>query len=184
MFAALVWIGYTILLVMIIFTSWILAKYERFEKKIIRNIFVVVGSFIGIFSFLMVFLTNHESKMVSSIMDSVFLSQALGIIGRIYTGLYIRAKETTTTLDKVSEVIISGPYRWVRHPQYSTGILSILGWFMIWGAINCLLITPLLISIILLQAVIEEKYILEREFGERYKEYKNQVGMFVPKIRK
>ena len=55
LFAALVLIGYTILLVMIIFISWILAKYERFEKKIIRNTFVVVGAFIGIFSFLMVF---------------------------------------------------------------------------------------------------------------------------------
>ena len=78
-------------------------------------------------------------------------------------------------------MIISDPYRWVRHPQYITGILSILGWFMIWGAINCLLITPLLVSTIVLQAFIEEKYILEREFGERYNEYKNQVGMFVPK---
>ena len=34
----------------------------------------------------------------------------------------------------------------------------------------------------IVQAFIEEKYILEKEFGDEYREYKKKVGMFFPKI--
>jgi protein-S-isoprenylcysteine O-methyltransferase Ste14 len=35
----------------------------------------------------------------------------------------------------------------------------------------------------IIQAIIEEKYILEKKFGKEYKEYQNAVGMFFPKIK-
>lgn len=43
-------------------------------------------------------------------------------------------------------------------------------------------ILPVSIIYMLLWALIEEKYILEKAFGDEYREYKKNVGMFLPKI--
>ncbi|MHA2202908.1 MAG: methyltransferase family protein [Candidatus Hodarchaeales archaeon] len=177
-----IWIGYALLLIGISVISFFSAKYKKFECKIIRNGFVLVGAFVGIISF---FLVVVNQPRFENIVFNYILGIPIaffGIIGRIYAAFYLRTKGTTTTLDKVSSVIKSGPYGWVRHPQYATGLLSLIGWFMIWGAIYCILIYPLLTLIVIFQAFIEEKFILEKEFGEGYLEYQKKVGMLFPKI--
>ncbi|MFX0125428.1 MAG: methyltransferase family protein [Candidatus Hodarchaeota archaeon] len=183
MLGSFIWIGYLLLLSGIIVISFFLTKYNKFEYKIFRNGFVLMGALVGIIAFFLVFV---EQPRIENIIVNYILGipiAVFGIIGRIYAALYLRTKGTTTTLDKVSSLISSGPYGWVRHPQYTTGILSIAGWFMMWGASYCLLIFPLLTSLVVIQAFIEEKNILEKEFGEGYSKYQKQVGMFFPKIR-
>ncbi|MFX1505342.1 MAG: methyltransferase family protein [Promethearchaeota archaeon] len=178
---SLIWIGYVFLLIGIMATSFFLVRYSKFEHKIIRNSFVFTGAFFGIVSFFLVFLS--QPRIVNNIFNYLLGIPIMifGIIGRVYAAVYLRTKGTTTTLDPVTSIIKSGPYGWVRHPQYVTGILSLLGWFMIWGAINCMLIFPLILILVVFQAVIEEKYILEKEFGIEYSEYRKQVGMIFPK---
>jgi len=87
-------------------------------------------------------------------------------------------------LNKVTRIVDTGPYGVVRHPQYASGILFVIGWFLIWGAIYCLCLVPLIILLAMVPSLIEEKYILEKEFGEAYKEYRKRTGMFFPKRRK
>ncbi|MFW9993956.1 MAG: methyltransferase family protein [Candidatus Odinarchaeota archaeon] len=180
----LIWIGYALSLVGLIVISFFLAKYAKFEHKTIRNGFVLAGAFVGIISFFLVFVDQprFENIVVNYILGIPVT--LLGITGRVHAALYLRTKGTTTTLDRVSSVVKSGPYGWVRHPQYVTGFLSIAGWFMIWGASYCVLILPLLTLVIVFQAFIEEKYILEKEFGEEYSEYQKQVRMFIPKMKR
>jgi len=107
-----------------------------------------------------------------------------GLIARIYPMIYLRRKGTTTALSKVTEIIDTGPYGIIRHPQYAEGILLIIGWYLIWGSIFCLCLVPLIALLTVIQALIEEKYILEKKFGNAYFEYKKRVGMFIPKRRK
>ena len=172
------------MLTLIITMSFLLSKYNQFKNKLVRDGFVIGGAFFGIISFFLVFL--DQPRFTNVLFNYLFgiPIMTFGIIGRLYAALYLRSKGTTTTLDAVSTVIKSGPYKIVRHPQYTTGILSLIGWFMIWGAGYCLLIFPLLTLIIILQASIEEKYILEKEFGVEYTEYQKQVGMIVPKLKR
>ena len=39
-----------------------------------------------------------------------------------------------------------------------------IGWFLIWGVIYCLYLVPLFVLLAIVQAYIEEKYILEKGF--------------------
>ncbi|MDI6905724.1 MAG: isoprenylcysteine carboxylmethyltransferase family protein [Candidatus Bathyarchaeia archaeon] len=78
--------------------------------------------------------------------------------------------------------ITSGPYSIVRQPQYVGSIIFIIGWYLIWGGLYTLSILPVSIIYMLLWTLIEEKYILEKAFGDEYREYKKNVGMFLPKI--
>lgn len=97
--------------------------------------------------------------------------------------IYFRRTETRPDLVRPSKLVTTGPYSTVRHPQYAAGIIFIIGWFLIWGGIYSLYVMPILIISILFQALVEEKYILEKEFGDGYIEYKKKVGMFFPKRR-
>ena len=104
------------------------------------------------------------------------------MIGRVYAALYLRKMGTTTTLDEVTGVVDTGPYGIVRHPQYVTGLLSVAGWFVMWGGVYCLCVVPLIVLVAMVQAFIEEKYLLGEEFGESYEQYKSRVGMFFPRL--
>ena len=45
-------------------------------------------------------------------------------------------------------------------------------------------VLPFVLLVIFFQALIEEKYILEKKYSNQYIEYKEKVGMFFPKITK
>jgi protein-S-isoprenylcysteine O-methyltransferase Ste14 len=47
-----------------------------------------------------------------------------------------------------------------------------------------LCLMPLIAAIVYSQALIEERYILEKKFGKEYAAYKKQVGMLIPRIAK
>jgi len=52
---------------------------------------------------------------------------------------------------------------------------------LILGAIYCFYLIPVIIFLNWLQAFLEEKYLLEKRFGNEYRGYKKKVGMFLPK---
>ncbi|MEW6684745.1 MAG: isoprenylcysteine carboxylmethyltransferase family protein [Candidatus Edwardsbacteria bacterium] len=81
-----------------------------------------------------------------------------------------------------TKLVTTGVYSIVRHPQYLGLNISFVGWSLIWGAIYCFYLIPVIIFLNWLQAFLEEKCILVKEFGDEYKEYKKKVGMFLPKI--
>lgn len=178
-----VWIVFSVALVVLIVASWLLASSGRLENRLLRNGFVVVGASVGIVAFLLVFVEQPRFHSVVLNHAVGIPLMAFGLAARVYAALYLRKMGTTTTLANVAQVIDTGPYSIVRHPQYVTGILSLIGWFMIWGAVFCLYLVPLIALVAALQAYIEEKTILEKQFGEAYERYKMRVGMFFPRFR-
>ncbi|MFX0113508.1 MAG: methyltransferase family protein [Candidatus Hodarchaeota archaeon] len=81
-------------------------------------------------------------------------------------------------------LVTTGPYSIVRHPQYVGLNISFGGWALIWVAIYSLYLIPVIIFLNGVQAFLEEKHILEKRFGEEYREYKQKVGMYLPKTMK
>ena len=178
----MIWILFPLALSIFIVASWLLTRSGSLENKLFRNICVGVGAFIGFFGFLLPFFEQPR-------FDSIVLQYLIGIpltvfglLRRVWPMIYLRTRGTTTALNKVARLVDTGPYAIVRHPQYTSGILLLIGWFVIWGAVYCLYLMPLFVPIIMLQAYIEEKYILEKTFGEAYTEYKKRTGMIFPRI--
>ncbi len=93
-----------------------------------------------------------------------------------------------TTL-KVSEthrtekIVSSKIYSVIRHPQYFGGILAHIGISFLLSSFFSLLITPVIILLNFLVAWKEEKELV-KEFGKIYEDYKKNVPMFVPKLKK
>ncbi|TXT57952.1 MAG: conserved membrane protein of unknown function [Candidatus Thorarchaeota archaeon] len=100
----------------------------------------------------------------------------LGIAGVRTMG--IKAAET----HHPEEVISTGIYSRVRHPQYLGGILSHVGIVFLLQAGSAFNATIIIIILNALLCWLEERELL-REFGDEYKEYKEEVPMLIPRLR-
>ena len=79
-------------------------------------------------------------------------------------------------------IVIKGPYRLLRHPQYLGFLLITGGWLIHWPTIPTMVMWPILVFLYYNLAKKEERE-MEKRFGDKYKEYKQSVPMFIPKLR-
>jgi protein-S-isoprenylcysteine O-methyltransferase Ste14 len=81
---------------------------------------------------------------------------------------------------KAGRLATSGPYSYVRHPQYVGFVLVLLGFLVQWPTILTLAMFPVLVAMYLRLARHEEREV-RAEFGEAYQRYAAQVPAFVPR---
>lgn len=75
----------------------------------------------------------------------------------------------------------TGPYRMVRHPQYVAFIVILTGFLLQWPTILTLLMYPVLITMYVRLASMEEREVREH-FGVAYEEYAAATPAFIPRI--
>ncbi len=180
-FPAIWWLFPAAALAFIAF-SFLLTRLGKLGSEAVRKALVVAGAMLGFLAFTLVL---FEQPFFHSPVTQFGLGLpllVLGLLGRAYPAIYLRRKGTTTTLAEVDKLVQNGPYAWVRHPQYTAGLIMLLGWFLAWGAWYALASTPIIVGMIYAQALIEEKYILEKLFGATYAAYRERVGMLLPRL--
>ena len=77
----------------------------------------------------------------------------------------------------------TGPYAWVRHPQYVGFVLIMFGFLMQWPTLVTLAMFPVLVTMYVLLARREERE-AEAEFGDAYLRYAEQTPRFFPHLGK
>lgn len=75
----------------------------------------------------------------------------------------------------------TGPYAYIRHPQYVGFILVMLGFLVQWPTLLTLAMFPVLVAMYVMLARREERDSLA-EFGQAYGRYKAEVPAFLPRI--
>lgn len=90
-----------------------------------------------------------------------------------------------TTLHHHSDhkLITHGPYRWVRHPMYTTLFLMGLGWLLLTA--NWVVGGGLMAGIVFIVStrVKNEETMLVEIFGDVYRLYQKRTGKFFPRLR-
>jgi len=77
------------------------------------------------------------------------------------------------------ELRVRGPYRITRHPMY-TGVLAVFaGAALTWNSALTLLLGALFAIPLFFHTAVEEE-ILERQFGDAYRDYRSRVPRLVP----
>lgn len=180
-FPAIWWLFPAVALAFIAF-SFLLTRSGKLESGTVRKTLVGAGAMLGFLGLALPLFAQptFQNPLVQYGLGLPLL--ILGLCGRVYPAIYLRRKGTTTTLDEVEKLVESGPYAWVRHPQYTAGLIMLLGWFLAWGAWYALASVPIIAGMIYAQALIEEKYILEKLFGKAYAAYRERVGMLLPRL--
>ncbi len=81
------------------------------------------------------------------------------------------------------KIVTRGVYSIVRHPQYLGGLLAHVGISFLFSAWYSLVATPLMVVLVYLVSRKEEEELI-REFGKEYEDYKKNVPMLIPKLRR
>lgn len=75
----------------------------------------------------------------------------------------------------------SGPYAWLRHPQYAGFALVMIGFFLQWPTLVTALMLPVLLIMYGRLARQEERE-AEAQFGDGYRQYAARVPAFIPRL--
>lgn len=82
---------------------------------------------------------------------------------------------------QIHALAVTGPYKYVRHPQYVAFVVIMFGFLLQWPTLVTLLMFPILTFIYVRLAIREEKDMV-KEFGNAYLEYAKTTPRFFPKI--
>lgn len=74
----------------------------------------------------------------------------------------------------------TGPYAWVRHPQYDGLLLVMIGFLLQWPTIPTLLMFPVLVAVYTRLARAEEREVAAR-FGNIWRTYATSTPGFIPR---
>ena len=99
----------------------------------------------------------------------------------VLRSLGTNVSETILTKER-HELVQAGPYRWVRHPLYTSGLLMFGAVSLL--AANWLMAALTLGAIVLFSVVIipREEAKLVAKFGDRYEGYRKQSGRLLPRF--
>jgi protein-S-isoprenylcysteine O-methyltransferase Ste14 len=109
------------------------------------------------------------------ILSNVFILAGFIILSAAWKVLY-EAQRTGT-------LAVSGPYAYVRHPQYAGFILIMLGFLLQWPTLVTLIMFPILVTMYVRLARREEREVLS-QFGDEYRLYADRTPAFLPRARR
>ena len=107
------------------------------------------------------------------VVGSLLLAWTFRSLGRNLT-------DTVVTREKHT-LVVHGPYRWVRHPLYSSAAMLVTALSLI--AANWFFVASgtMLLCVLIMRTQIEEENLVAR-FGQSYRAYMARTGRFVPRI--
>jgi len=117
-----------------------------------------------------------------------FLAIPLWLIGSLtvlwcFWAFTFKGHGTPDPADPPKELVVTGPYRYVRNPIYVGVVFIFLGHFL-WFGYWALLIYPALALIgVHLFVVLYEEPTLKKKFGASYEAYLKSVPRWIPKFR-
>lgn len=89
---------------------------------------------------------------------------------------------TDTVVTREQHTLVShGPYRWIRHPLYSSAALLIVALSMITANWFLFVTGVMVFGVLVLRTRTEEANLIAR-FGHSYQQYMERTGRFVPRI--
>jgi protein-S-isoprenylcysteine O-methyltransferase Ste14 len=149
----------------------------NFFKSILHNIGVVIVGFV--FAFVgveldLLFRIQNFRSFVAIIVGCLLV--IMGFSLRVWATFYFYERHMKViVLVPQKSLITSGPYRFSRNPLYLGGnVFIFLGAILCLGSPSGIFLTVINVIVVDIMIRREEKQ-LEREFGEKWVHYKNQV---------
>jgi len=117
--------------------------------------------------------TGDPHFSILHILSYVLIIGGLILISASWKMLYQATKEQT--------IARTGPYKYIKHPQYVGFVIIIFGFLMQWPTLPTLIMAPILIIMYIRLARKEEKDVLQKY--PQYRDYFKKTPAFLPSIK-
>lgn len=107
-------------------------------------------------------------------LSTVFIGAGFYLIAAGWRTLYAAQKER--------KLATTGPYSYVRHPQYVGFVLIMFGFLLQWPTLLTLAMFPVLLWMYLRLSIREERE-AKKAFGEAWRHYAEKTPRFFPRLR-
>jgi protein-S-isoprenylcysteine O-methyltransferase Ste14 len=122
-----------------------------------------------------------ETGVISLLAIPLWLIGSLTVLWCFWAFTF-KGRGTPNPTDPPKELVVMGPYRYVRNPIYVGVVFIFLGHFL-WFGYWALLIYPALAFIgVHFFVILYEEPALKRRFGTSYEEYLKSVPRWIPKF--
>lgn len=96
---------------------------------------------------------------------------------------FTRGRGTPVPFNPPRELVVMGPYAWVRNPMLTAVFACLFGLGFFLHSFSMVFVwTPVFILANAIELKLVEEPELERRFGASYGDYKERVPMFVPRV--
>jgi protein-S-isoprenylcysteine O-methyltransferase Ste14 len=123
-----------------------------------------------------------ETGLISWLAIPLWLIGSLVILACFWSFTFT-GRGTPVPIDPPKELVITGPYRYVRNPIYVGVLLIFLGHFLWFGYWTLLIYAASALTGVHFFVISYEEPTLKRKFGATYEEYLRQVPRWIPKVR-
>ena len=111
----------------------------------------------------------------------------LGLVGlALFYWVFRHLGENVTPTAQIREnhtLVTSGPYRWVRHPMYSSGLVLFAAYSLLSANWFVAAMCGMAFVMLVIRLPTEEANLTER-FGDEYRAYMQRTGKFLPRLRR
>jgi len=105
---------------------------------------------------------------------------AIPMVFWVFVSLGLNVSETVLTKER-HELVTAGPYRWIRHPLYTTGVTLLVAIGLMLASWVVLLFAILAAAIFRFAVVPVEERQLVTKFGDGYLRYMERTGRLLPR---
>ena len=89
---------------------------------------------------------------------------------------------TLAPIDPPTQLVVRGPYRYVRNPMYVGAVLILLGEAVLFASAALVIYVAVFIVVAHCFVVLYEEPTLHRKFGESYDAYHHRVRRWIPRV--
>jgi protein-S-isoprenylcysteine O-methyltransferase len=179
--AIFIWVIYALWLILVIFLIVTAVGVKRDTERHLGQsfglMFAVIAAFllprVPIFSFVNVAPVNVSVSIIGIILCAsgmAFLIWARIVLGRNWS--------QTVSVKEGHELVTSGPYRYVRHPMYTGGLVACVGSAIVCGGAWIFMLV--ILSALFLWRVGAEDKLMARQFPNEYPDYKRRTKALIP----
>jgi len=191
-------------LIMIVIGAWVVFKYlvpigykEWRNAGLVQAFIVALYAEMYGFPLTIYFLTSYlhldipwihfRGHLWSSLLGlgdtGAMLEMVIGL-GIVFLGLTLifRGWYLIYQARKENKLVTSGPYRYVRHPQYTGIFLALFGQLIHWPTLPTIVLFPVIVWVYYRLARKEERD-MAAKYGAAYRIYSEHTPMFFPRFR-
>lgn len=113
-------------------------------------------------------------RKVASILGATLIGTSVALVSQAFQRMR-RAGTNVNPTEPATVLVTEGPFRYTRNPLYLSMALFYVGVSMLVNALWAMLLLPAVMLVINRGVIEREERYLERKFGEKYIQYKEQV---------